>query len=97
MTGRSPPAAAQEELFEQPTGRQLDGGSELFHRRDLGVAFAGLDPADLGGVDAAAFSDLLLSQLEARAGFPQVGTEVAHAGIVGPARSERHRGLHNFW
>jgi hypothetical protein len=51
-------------LVEQPTGRQLDGGGEFFQRRDLRVAFAALDPADLPRLDAAALGDLFLGQAD---------------------------------
>ena len=47
------------------------GISRLFAVRS-GIALAGLDAADLGGMDAAAFGDLLLSQLKPRAGRPQL-------------------------
>lgn len=84
-------------LIQESTGWKLNRSSETFNGRNFGVALAGLDPTDLGGVDAAAFGDLLLSELEPVAGSPQVGTEVAHPGIVCPGPANIHRGLHKSW
>jgi hypothetical protein len=41
-------------------------------RRDFWISFARLDPADLSGVDAAAFRNLLLSQFQALASSLQI-------------------------
>lgn len=73
-------------LIEQPTGRHLDCTREFFHRRNLRVAFAPLDPADLSRLNAAAFGDLFLGQTKFLAGSPEVLAEVAHA--VDRPRSE---------
>ena len=68
---------------QEAPGRHLDGGSEFFQRGDLGVAFASLDPAHLGGMDAAAFSDLLLGQFKTRAGLSQLEPRLPTQGSSG--------------
>ena len=77
-TSRAPGRLDRLGSFEQLSRLQLNSFGQLEERRDLRVAFASLDTADLGGVDAAALSDLLLSQAKPLAGFPQIGPEVAH-------------------
>lgn len=72
-------AAIAAVLAEQLTRWDLEGGREFAKRRDLGVAFSRLDPADLGRVDTAAFGHLLLGQIQLLAGSTQVGSQVAHA------------------
>jgi hypothetical protein len=65
-------------LFEKLSRTQFDGSGQFDHRRHLGIAFARLDAADLGGVDAAAFGHLLLGQAKFRSGGLEIGAEVAH-------------------
>jgi hypothetical protein len=66
-------------LIEEFAWWHLDSFRQSAKRRNLGIAFASLDPADLGGMNAAAFGDLLLSKPEFFAGSPQIEAEVAHA------------------
>lgn len=75
---------------QEPPRRHLNSGSEFFHRRDLGVALAVLDPADLPGLHTAARGDLFLGQIESFAGLPKVLAEVAHAMIVQPLETDHH-------
>jgi hypothetical protein len=82
--------------LEELVGRYLDSGGQAFHGRDARVSLACLDPADLGGVDAAAFGNLLLAEAELLAGCPQVGAEAAHASIVLPIGPDRHSKCHKL-
>ena len=50
----APAGAPGAELFEELAGAKLEGPGEFFDRRNLRVAFARLDPAYLGRMNAAA-------------------------------------------
>ena len=65
-------ASSARPLLEELAGWLLDGLGQPFHRRDPRVSFPRLDPADLGGVDATAGSDLLLAEAEPLAGGEQI-------------------------
>jgi hypothetical protein len=83
-------------LFEQLTRLHLDGLRKPFHRRDPGVPFAGLDPADLGRMHPAPIRHLLLTEFQFEAGFPQVWPQLAHGGIVKAYARVRHSKGHNL-
>ena len=72
-------SVAGDPLVEEAAGRELYCRGQFFYRRDLRVAFAALNPADLAGLNTAARRQLFLSELEVLAGRPQVGAKVAHA------------------
>lgn len=77
-------------LFEKLAGRQPEPLGDLQQRRDLRIALAGLDPADLPGLDPGSLGELFLRQLAFFAGSPQVLAEVAHGEMVELGCSERH-------
>lgn len=62
---------------EQIACGEAKGFCQPLHRRDLGVALAALDAADLGGVDATAFRNFLLRHLAVEPRTPQVPPQVA--------------------
>lgn len=92
----APLTAERNDLFQKPAGRDLHRRREPAECRDLRVAFAGLDPADLGGVDAAATGDVFLGQAESPACLAQVRAEVARAGVPWLETVGAHRALHKF-
>lgn len=66
-------------LFEQLTGPHLNRSGKPFHRRDPGVPFPRLDPADLRRMDPTPVRHLLLTEFQFKAGCPQVWPQLAHA------------------
>ncbi len=57
-----------------------DGLGKPLYRRDLRVALAALDPADLGRVDTAAFGNFLLRHFSGQPGTPEVPPKIATHG-----------------
>lgn len=82
---------------EEHSWSHLNRLGEALQRRDFRVPFACLDAADLGGVNPAAFRDLLLGEPERGSGKPQVVSEIAQGVIVGLGASDLHRKLHKSW
>jgi hypothetical protein len=80
---------------KQLVGRDFDRRRQAFNRRDLRVAPATLDPADLGRVDATARGDLFLRQPTAFPNTSKIPPKVArHTRIVRAGSPFCHREVH---